>query len=55
MLNIGFRAPDEEPSPLSFDGFDLAEGWCALLKRSEVARGIAKYGGLNRGSQSKDD
>lgn len=46
MLKIGFRTPDELPSPLScfFEepaAADLMEDGCFLEKRSDVARGIS--------------
>lgn len=49
MLNIGFRPAEEDP-PSDDDVLDalvtdFADGWWALEKRSEVARGIEVGGG----------
>lgn len=46
VLKIGFRTPDELPSPLSWFFEELAaadfmEDGCVFEKRSDVARGIS--------------
>ena len=40
VLKTGFRTEEEEALVLSVDELALADGWCILENRSEVARGI---------------
>ena len=41
VLKMGFRVA-EEPEASAFEDFDFAEGWCALVNLSDVARGIVE-------------
>lgn len=41
VLKMGLCAPEEELEEAAALDFAFADGWCARLKRSEVARGIA--------------
>lgn len=52
VLKMGFRAADEDDSPLLFCFAAFAEGWWARVNRSEVARGME--GGGKKSAEAAD-